>query len=223
MMRQSGSRPRPGTHLIRLAERWCGPDMLEMVVSPIVADLQYEDTQTPAGSITRLAFRMRNCVGLLNAMCLHILMGRMRSMTITRFATSLRWLVMLPVAPLAALSAQALVVPLAWRVLDGLSSRDPAWLDWTVWGSKCAASPFMGAAFVAAAWWIAPTRKFRASTTAMVVVAAWGGLLVTGTFYGMADGTQNWWLFVMGLSGISGGALTWYFARRSARRSVAAV
>jgi hypothetical protein len=196
--------------------------MLEAVVLPVVADLQHEECQAHAGTVTRLAFRMRNYLGLVNAMCLHFLVGRMGPITISKFTNSLRWLVMVPLAPLAAFAAQVLVIRLAWFALGGLS-RDPGWTDWTVWAAKCATCPFMGAAFVAVVWLIAPTRKAAASNMALAVVVGWGGLLMVGAFQHIIEGMFHWWGFVMGLSGVLGGVVTWWLVRRSVQRRVVAV
>jgi hypothetical protein len=139
-------------------------------------------------------------------MCLHYLVGQEGPMTVSTSPNALRWLVMILLAPVVALSAQVLVLRLAWMALAGMS-RDSALADWTVWAAKCATCPFMGAAFVAAVWWMAPTRKSAASTMALVVVVGWGGLLMAGTYHGNADGMLNWWPSVMGMSGIGIGSL----------------
>ena len=133
-------------------------------------------------------------------------------------ASPFRWVVTFVFALAAALSAQVVVTSVAWFVLYDLS-RDPKWADWSVWAVKCAASPFMGGAFVVAVSRMAPTRRSVASSVALAVVVVWGGLLLVGAFEDMGKGRLHWWLFAMGLSGIGGGWFTWWFLRHRARRS----
>jgi hypothetical protein len=193
--------------------------VLEALVLPIVADLQYEDSQARRGGVTRLVTRLRHYIGLASAMGLHDLCDRRASMTQTRLVTSLRWLIMIPAALLASRVTQDVVFQLAGLLLFAAVGRE-GW-GWTTWAGKCAATPFMGASFVAAVWWLAPVRKAFATAVALGVVVLWGGMLMFGAFaQGIAD--FNGWLFAMGLSGVLGGVVTWWLARRSIQRALTA-
>jgi hypothetical protein len=183
--------------------------VLETLVLPIVADLQYEDSQAPRTGVTRVIIRYRTYVGLVKALGLHYLSHGRIAMPDTPLVRSIRWLLMIPVALGAATVVQYVVFQLAGMALYYAVGRE-GW-GWTTWAAKCASTPFMGAIVVAVVWWLAPVRKSLATALAFGVVSLWGGVFVIG---GVLSG-GNWWLFAMGLSGFLGGALTWWLARRS--------
>ena len=80
--------------------------------------------------------------------------------------------------------------------------------EW-IWAAKAFTSLFMGAAFVAAVWWVAPAAKPRTASVALFVVALWGGRLI---FSGLGD-SGSVWLVAMGALGILGGTVTFWAAR----------
>jgi hypothetical protein len=82
--------------------------------------------------------------------------------------------------------------------------------DW-FWAAKAFTSLFMGAAFVAAVWWVVPSAKRHAAVAALGVVIMWGGRLILG---GLGDdGTL--WSVAMGTLGILGGVAAVLMSRRS--------
>ena len=85
----------------------------------------------------------------------------------------------------------------------------------TIWAVKTVTCVFMGAAFVALAWWAAPDRKAGAAAVAFGLVLLWGGTLMAGAFVPEFFA----WLFAMGAAGVAGGgAALWFGQRRLAPR-----
>jgi hypothetical protein len=120
----------------------------------------------------------------------------MRPLRASSFAP-LRWAAVLPAALLAAACAQVFVfAPILWGLTSSLG-QEPAWLRWL---AKSIATPIMAAAFIGAATWCAPTRRRIVALSALVVVTAWGTLLI-------AAGPSTWGP-VMGMLGIAGGIAT---------------
>jgi hypothetical protein len=207
MMRPREQHVRPGTWLIRWAERNCSQELREGVVLPIVADLQYEAGQAGRWSLDRVAAYLRHYVGLARAMGYHQLSAPRSPVPKPRPIAGLLWLLVVPVALLASRAAQFAVVRLASIALYHAAGPQ----DWITGASKCVASVFMGASFVVAAWWMAPTRKPAAAAVAFVVVLLWAGVLIAGALIPGFNG----WLLAMGLSGLLGGAAAWRLTRRS--------
>ena len=156
----------PGTWLMRWAERHCSPEVREGVVLPIVADLQYEAGQAGSRSFARVAAYLRHYVGLARAMGYHQLSAPRSPGLKSKPAACLLWLLVLPVALLASRAAQVAVVRLASIAFYHAAGPQ----DWITGASKCVASVFMGASFVVAAWWVAPTRKPAAAAAAFGLV-----------------------------------------------------
>jgi hypothetical protein len=124
-----------------------------------------------------------------------------------KFVAGLLWLAVAPVALQASYAAQQVVFRLAGNALYHAAGPQ----DWITWASKCVASVFMGASFVMAVWWVAPSRKPAAAAVAFGVVLLWAGALI----YGAVVPGFNGWLLAMGLSGVLGGAVAWTLTRRS--------
>jgi hypothetical protein len=117
-----------------------------------------------------------------------------------------RWAAIPLVAALVALAVQVALYRACLELLDatvGLSGGSD------VWAAKTLTCLFMGAAFVAVAWWCAPAWKSRVGAGALGVVAFWGGRLIFGAF---ADGFSVW-LLAMGTTGIAGGAVALWSLR----------
>jgi LPXTG-motif cell wall-anchored protein len=122
----------------------------------------------------------------------------------------MRWAAAPIAGALAALVVQFAVYHAVLELLDvGVRIQPGEWM----WAAKAFTSLFMGAAFVAVVWWIAPAAKLRAAAVALVAVVLWGGCLIVA---GLGDsGTP--WLVAMGTLGILGGTGVLWIARRSLR------
>ncbi|MEM0961787.1 MAG: hypothetical protein AAGK21_04485 [Bacteroidota bacterium] len=88
-----------------------------------------------------------------------------------------RWAAVVPAALLAAAVAQVTLMLLGGLALSSLYTSGP---DWMIWAAKSVASPFMGAAFVAGATWVAPSRRDRVALGAFTGVVVWGVALMVG-------------------------------------------
>lgn len=84
------------------------------------------------------------------------------------------------------------------------------------WIAKAATTPFVTAALIYVAWFVAPTRKNVAAGAALVVACAWAGLfLVSGIQVAHVP------LLLMGIFGLSAGIGTYLtLVARSLRESV---
>jgi len=80
--------------------------------------------------------------------------------------SAIRWAATLPVALLAAVSPNLVISLLMHRVFDAAGT------EW-VHPAGCLAAPFMGAAFVGAACWVAPSRQRLVAVVALAVVVVW--------------------------------------------------
>ena len=107
--------------------------------------------------------------------------------------SSLRWIAAVPAALLAMLSVQVAVTFVTYRLFGAVA------VGWT-WEAKCIAAPLMGAAFVGAACWVAPSRQRSVAAVAFVVVAVWG--------IALAVGGPSTWGPVMGALGVAGALAT---------------
>ncbi|MEM8559595.1 MAG: hypothetical protein AAGG50_17380 [Bacteroidota bacterium] len=100
--------------------------------------------------------------------------------------TPLRWAAVIPAAMLATVAAQVAFTFLGGLTLASLFTSGP---DSIIWASKTVASPFMGAAFVAAATWAAPSRRRTVAVVATILVVCWGLALAVGAgAWGLAIG-----------------------------------
>ena len=86
----------------------------------------------------------------------------------------LRWLTLGPLALLTAAVVQVLVFFTLLSLLHFSFGTD----SWVRWAAKSLTSPFMGAAFVAVVWWLAPGRRKAAAVGALGLVAAWASILM---------------------------------------------
>jgi hypothetical protein len=116
----------------------------------------------------------------------------------------MRWAAAPIAGALAALVVQFAVYHTTLELLNVQSGEG-------MWAAKAFTSLFMGAAFVAVVWWVAPAEKVRTATVAVVAVVVWGGRLIAG---GVGDGGSAW-LVAMGTLGILGGMVALWTARRS--------
>ena len=123
----------------------------------------------------------------------------------------LRWLAVVPISLLAALSAQVILAGTTGRLLLAVFGKD---LFSIIWAAKSVSSFFMGATFLLVARWTAPTRKHLVSHGALGVVLAWSGFLMSGAFEGSRF---VGWLFFMGVSGAMGGVAAYLVSRRRDR------
>jgi hypothetical protein len=128
-----------------------------------------------------------------------------------RVVRMVRWTLTPLAAMAAALAAQFVVFHACDMALDVLS-LDGSRALWAMstWAIKTVTSIFMGAAFVAAAWRVAPQAKRATAATALAVVVFWGSRLMVAAFQNGFFG----WLFAMGVAGIAGGALVMWWVRR---------
>jgi hypothetical protein len=111
---------------------------------------------------------------------------------------------------LAALVVQFAVYRATLELLDAAVRIQSG--DW-IWAAKAFTSPFMGCAFVAVVWWVAPSAKLRAAVIALGVVVLWGGRLI----FGGLGHSGSAWLVAMGTLGILGGMVALWMTRRSLR------
>lgn len=122
----------------------------------------------------------------------------------------LRWLTLGPLALLATVVVQGVVFVALLSLLQfGLGTE-----SWVRWLAKTLTSPFMGAAFVAVAWWIAPSHRRAAAIGALGLVGLWASALMFGAFH-----DQFVWLFTMGMCGLLGGAASYLLGRNVYRIS----
>jgi len=116
-----------------------------------------------------------------------------------------RWVALAPCSLLAAAVIQYLVLFASLAILEFTFGTEPSWVSWL---AKSLTSPFMGAAFVVVAWWVAPTHKNFAALTSLAVVALWASTLMIGSF---TDNSA--WVFVMGFLGLLGGTGAYYYGQ----------
>lgn len=128
----------------------------------------------------------------------------------TSAATVTRWLAIPVIALLGAAVAQVVVFKGIGALTFAVSGEWPG--STGTWAAKTVTSIFMGAAFVALAWAVAPRAKQFASLLAFGIVLLWGGRLITSAFeHGFFV-----WLLAMGLAGIAGGACALWLGHRGA-------
>jgi hypothetical protein len=195
--------------MLRWAARLCRPDVLDTVVEPIVADLQFEDHEATGGGAARLGVRLRYLGVLVKALGLHYATEERGTAVIRALVSALRWGLLVPAALGASLLAQLVIATVAAWTLYSVRGH-----DWSTWAVKAGVAPVMAAAFVATAWLFAPVRKNQATSVALGAVAVWGGLLMVGAFARIGDGLFHAWLLVIGSTGILGGIVPWYLVRR---------
>jgi hypothetical protein len=207
-MMENGSPAHAGLRLRRWAERNCSPDVMEVLILPMIADLQYEDTCSHS-TTGRWSHRLRSYVGIFKALALYFFTERAKTMQESKWSL-VRLALMVPAALAASLAVQYVVfqtfgVILYW--LGGVAYVTSPWLG------KTLTTPFIGASFVIVMWSIAPTsRKRLVSATAFAIVMLWGGLLVFGSVFPWRG--FHGWLLAMGLSGWLGGTLAFFISRR---------
>lgn len=112
----------------------------------------------------------------------------------------LRWFLVLPVAVAATAATQVAVSSTAHSLtLMALGPESgEAW-----WLAKAAATPFMGAAFVGAAWWVAPSQKPSVAMLSLGAIAIWSTFLIATS----VGGAGFPWPAVLGALGFVGGLL----------------
>jgi hypothetical protein len=71
MRKDRASRAAPGMRLLRWAERRCGREVLESVVRPTIADLQFEDAAGSQSGLVSLFLRLRAYLALARALAVH--------------------------------------------------------------------------------------------------------------------------------------------------------
>ena len=118
---------------------------------------------------------------------------------------SIRWLLLLPISLFITTVVQVLVFRIVGSLLMSVLDPDPSSI---IWIAKSITSPFMGAAFVATTWWLAPRYKNIAAGVAVLLAAFWGLRLIIG---GFSDGLI--WLFLMGALGFAGAIATFFVIR----------
>jgi hypothetical protein len=200
-----------GSRLRAWAERHCSPEVLNTLILPVVADLQFEDALWRGDALSRWVLRCRGYLGIAQALGLHYICDGRASVKHSKFAL-LRLGLMIPAALVAAFAAQ-IIVGRGLGIVLGVLWRRNITDDWLIWAAKTVTSPFMSAAFFGAMWWVAPpTRRSVVAVGALVAVLLWGGLLIFGAvtewprFHG--------WLFNMGLALWLGGGVTFWLVRR---------
>jgi hypothetical protein len=195
-----------GSGLRRWAERYCTPDVLDALVLPVVADLQFEHSRS-THEWERGLIQLRAYVSLAKGVALHCVLTR-RGPVQHSIVTALRLGLMIPLALAASLAAQYVFFQGSAAALF----RAAGFADWITWAAKCCSAPFMAAAFLATTWLVAPARFRRAAGIgAFLVVVLWSALMMTGAFLG--SGGFNAWLFALGPSGLAGGLAVFLVTR----------
>lgn len=211
MIASGDKRARLGIRPKRWAEMHCDRDLLENVVLPTIADLQFEDATAPPSVAAHWFLRVRAYVGLAQALALHSVTQGSASMDQRKLVTLLRLSLAVPAALLASLAAQ----PILFQVMSWVLQASVGRADWTIWGARCLMFLFMGAGFVAGAWFVAPpTRKPVVMVTAFSLVVLWSAVLMI--HYSAYPGPRFYpWYLAMGPSLLLGGTLALWTTRRS--------
>lgn len=196
-MRDDLTRP-AGWRLRRWAERHCAPDLLEGLILPVVADLQFERSKSK-NAWERGLIHLLAHLGLAKGVALYCVLVR-RGPVQHPIVTALRLGLMIPLALAASLAAQFVFFQGSAAALLAAAG----FADWVTWAAKCCSAPFMAAAFLATTRLVAPPRFRRAASTgALLVVVLWSGFMMTGAFLGASG--FNAWLLALGPSGLAGG------------------
>lgn len=238
--RRSGARV--GVRLRRWAEEHCCPEVVDSLILPVVADLQYEDAATEGNALGRWWSRMRNYAGLARALGLHLaIYGRIRMTDYTqspRLTASdlVRMGVMLPLLLVVLASAGYLCKAGLADILYLNGARGDrvmwAWSLTNSWAANVISGALLAAMFVAAILWAAPPahrahllstrppRTIRFGLYSLIVLwglvgVAWGGNWAVSA-------SHNWLHFnfrplVMGLFVLAGGVAPFWLARRACR------
>lgn len=114
-----------------------------------------------------------------------------------RGANDLRWFLVLPVAVAAAAVAQLAFTAPAHGLVHALT---PAETGGAWWYAKAVASPFMGAAFVAGAWFTAPDAREVAAKMSVGAAGVWGLWLIVSA----VGGSGSLWPAALGVLGLAG-------------------
>jgi hypothetical protein len=173
-----------GTRLLRWAEKYCPRDVVEGIVRPIIADLQFEDA---TGSRSRLAkhfIRLRANLALVRALALHAV-TRETARKPSRVDRRMRWMnSILGLIIMAAGFSLAGWAPLAFEVFSGRTLPVPVPTDataMTIWSGVAFVRVF-GAVFfgLGAVLWGSHTRTLgpRATQKALFVSSAFATLVV---------------------------------------------
>jgi hypothetical protein len=216
--------------LRRWAERHCSPEVLDTLILPVVADLQYEDARESGNAIVRRFLRVRAYVGLAKALGLHYAIhGRFRMkdsdvLPRPKVIDYVRVCLMIPAALVAVASTQYLLE----AGLADLMYLSGAKRDWLLWAwdttnsspAKVIFPAFMAAALVATLLWVAPPaardefridRRARRAIT--IGVCALGVLWsVPAVFSSVHDGPL---MLVRALAPWLGGGMAFWLVRRA--------
>lgn len=221
-----------GVRLRRWAERHCSPEVVDALVLPIVADLQYEDALDGQNVVTRWFIRVRAYAGLVRALGLHCATGgrlRMRESNSSRRPTLLdsARVVLIALAALVALVATQYLAEAGLADLMYLSgaSRDTqmwAWNATNSWPGKAVGSALMGAALVTVLLWLfAPLARLITDRDRTAIRTAKIGLCaiaVLSVFVSVFGGPRA---VVTGLAPWLGGGTAFWLARRARHRAKA--
>jgi hypothetical protein len=110
------SAARVGLRLRRWTEQHCSPDVVDTLVLPILADLQYEDAAAQGNAVVRRFLRVRAYVGLAKALGLHYAIHgrfRMKDSNVSprpKVIDYVRVGLMIPAALIAAAAVEVLVL-----------------------------------------------------------------------------------------------------------------
>jgi hypothetical protein len=203
---------RLGLTLLSLAKRVCDPESIDIVVLPIVADLQFEaQINAHRSPVARTWIRASGYAGFFKAIALTVMLGRGRNPMKSQTLGWLRLLLAIPAALLVTALVQLATMLLFSMVIVHRAEGSP-YLE-GVNTVKVFCSPFMSAALFWTLYLVAPThRRSPVAVAALIVIGLWGGLMVFGSL--MAWPQFHNWLFGIGLALWLGGGLSYWLARR---------
>jgi hypothetical protein len=207
---------RVGARLLRWATRHCNARLVDDVVLPVVADMQFEAvTHDHRSPIVRGWIRFRGCVAFLRALGLAVLVHHGSTSMTPKVLDWLRLLVAIPAALLVTAAVNySTGLGVHWLLFD-IGGLCPGCEDgYRSWLVTPILTSLMTAAFVWTMCLVAPRRRRPPVAIASVIlVGIWGGILVVGTLAYWPNHNVGGPL-AMGLTGWLGGAVAYWLARR---------
>lgn len=212
---------RLGMTLLSLAGRVCGPESIDTVAVPIIADIQFEaQANAHRSGLARAWIRVRGYTVFFKAIGMTVLLGHGRSPMAPRAFGWLRLLLAIPAALLITMGVQLATMRMfgAMLVHPGPRLANGLFLAEGINSVKVVSSPFMSAAFFWTIYLFAPRhRRPPVAIAALLVIGLWGALMVWGSV--MPWPRFHSWLFGIGLALWLGGGHSFWLARRLQMRT----